>query len=253
MFTRAIVRKPGSTFAEGLTTAGLGKPDLARALEQHAAYAAELGRRGLDVTVLEADDRFPDSTFVEDTAVVTARGAVITRPGAPTRRGETRAVAAALKGLGDPIARLKSPGTLDGGDVMQVEDHFYVGLSARTNKSGARQLLTILRDWGYGGTMVPMSEMLHLKTGVAYLGGGWLLLTGELVKAPAFRKFDIIIVPAGEAYAANCIRVNDRVLVPQGFPLTRTAIERAGFDTVALDVSEFQKMDGGLSCLSIRF
>jgi dimethylargininase len=253
MFTRAIVRKPGSTFAEGLTTAGLGKPDPARALEQHAAYAEELGRRGLDVTVLEADDRFPDSTFVEDTAVVTARGAVIARPGAPTRRGETRAVAAALPGLCDPIARLKSPGTLDGGDVLQVEDHFYVGLSARTNKSGARQLLNILREWGYGGTMVPMSEMLHLKTGVAYLGGGWLLLTGDLVKAPAFRRFDIIIVPAGEAYAANCIRVNDRVLVPQGFPLTRTAIERAGFDTVALDVSEFRKMDGGLSCLSLRF
>ncbi len=253
MFTRAIVRKPGSTFAEGLTTAGLGKPDLIRALEQHAAYAEELRRRGLDVTVLEADDRFPDSTFVEDAAVVTARGAVITRPGAVPRRGETRAVAAALKTLCEPVARIQSPGTLDGGDVLQVEDHFYVGLSARTNKAGARQLIRILADWGYGGTMVPMSGMLHLKTGVAYLGGGWLLLTGELIKCPAFRKFDIIAVPAGEAYAANCIRVNDRVLMAQGFPLTRNAVERAGFDTVALDVSEFRKMDGGLSCLSIRF
>lgn len=253
MFTRAIVRKPASTFAEGLTTAELGKPDLDRAREQHAAYAEELRRRGLDVTVLEADDRFPDSTFVEDAAVVTARGAVIARPGAPTRRGETRAVAAALKKLCEPIARIQSPGTVDGGDVMQVEDQFYVGLSARTNKSGARQLLNILREWGYGGEMVPMAEMLHLKTGVAYLGGGWLLLTGELIKASAFRRFDIIAVPAGEAYAANCIRVNDRVLIPQGFPLTRNAVERAGFDTVALDVSEFRKMDGGLSCLSLRF
>jgi dimethylargininase len=253
MFRHAIVRRPGATFAQGLTSADLGPPDLARALAQHAAYVAALEGCGLAVTVLGADERFPDSTFVEDTAVVTDRGAVIARPGAPARQGEAEVMAPVLEKAVQPLARIQPPGTLDGGDVLQADDCFFIGLSARTNAAGAGQLLEILKGWGFTGTTVPLEGMLHLKTGVTYLGGGWLALTGELVKARPFRKFDTLIVPAEEAYAANCIRVNNRVLMPAGFSRTRTAFERAGFDTVALEMSEFRKMDGGLSCLSLRF
>jgi len=252
MFTRAIVRRPGPEFSRGITTASLGLPDYDLALEQHARYCEALEACGLDLAVLEADPAHPDCPFVEDTAVVTERIAVIARPGAGRRRGEVAVVADALSAY-RPIERIESPGTLDGGDVLRVEQRVFIGLSDRTNYEGARQLGSILTRHGYAVTVVPVGEMLHLKSGVNHAGGGALAITGGLAKLEAFSRFELVHVPEEEAYAANCLFVNGRLIVAAGFPRALAAYERLGRDIIQLEISEFRKMDGGLTCLSIRF
>ncbi|MBN2415660.1 N(G),N(G)-dimethylarginine dimethylaminohydrolase [bacterium] len=253
IFRNAITRKPGSEMIAGITTANLGAPDYTNALRQHEAYVASLEQCGVAVTVMEHDPRFPDGMFVEDTAVLSGEMAVITNPGAGPRKGEEAAVRTVLETFFTSIDTITAPGTLEGGDVMQVEDHFYIGLSERTNRKGAEQFITILEKHGYTGSTVTMTEMLHLKTGVAWLGGGVLLAAGEFVSHPDFAQYVKIEIPVNEMYAANCIRVNDYVIVPAGFPETAEHIRAAGFSVISVDVSEFRKLDGGLSCLSLRF
>ena len=253
MFSRAIVRRPGKSFVKGLTTAHLGRPCLSRALEQHDAYIAALERCGLSVTVLPADERYPDATFIEDTAILTRRCAVITNPGAPSRNGEKDLTRPSVLQFFSSVVAIEPPGTLDGGDVMDVNGHLFIGLSGRTNPEGARQLIQALAQNGYTGSTVTLAHFLHLKTGVAWLGGRDLLAAGELRDHPAFSDFNIIPVWPAETYAANCIRVNDRVLIPAGFAHIRRELAARGYDLIEVPVSEFQKMDGGLSCLSLRF
>jgi len=252
LFTSAIVKSVPKTIARGITSAGLGKPDYGQAREQHARYVGALEACGLKVVVLDADDEFPDSVFVEDTAVVTDRCAVVVRPGAPSRRGEIRAVEPVLSDLYENVERIEAPGTLDGGDVLQVGEHFYVGLTLRTNEEGAEQLSVILQRHGFDVSPVPLRRFLHLKTGVSYLGDDNLLVAGELVENDAFAGFDGIPVPPQEEYCANCIRVNDRVLIPAGYEGTKAGISARGYEVVEREMSEFQKVDGGLSCLSLR-
>ncbi|MBN2345948.1 MAG: N(G),N(G)-dimethylarginine dimethylaminohydrolase [Candidatus Aminicenantes bacterium] len=252
-FTRALARRPCRGMGRGLSTAGLGRPVYEKALEQHAAYVGALRSCGLAVTVLEADEVHPDSVFVEDTAVLCERAAVIARPGASSRRGEERPLAKTLGGLYPHLDEILAPGTLEGGDVMRAGDRFFVGISARTNEEGARQLAAILGRHGFQVVAVPLRAVLHLKTGVSYLENNRLLASGEFLCHPLLASFGIIPVPDGESYAANSLWVNGRVLVPSGFPLTREAIAKAGYETIPLDVSEFRKLDGGLSCLSLRF
>ncbi len=252
-FSHAIVRTPGDSFAQGLTGADLGLPELERARAQHRAYIAALIKCGLDVTVLAAEERFPDATFVEDVAVVTDRVAVVTNPGAPSRNGEADLIRSALEGRFPAVERITAPGTLDGGDVMQVDTHFFIGLSARTNAEGAAQLSRILSVHGFTAETVPLKSLLHLKTGVAYLGGSTLLAAGELVDHPAFAGYRVVSVPAGETYAANCLCINERILVADGFDATHRMLTAMGYEFIPLAMSEFQKMDGGLSCLSLRF
>lgn len=253
MFTRALVRKPGKSFVNGITTAKLGKPILSRALEQHDAYIAALAECGLDVTVLGADERHPDAPFIEDTAVLTRRFAVITNPGADSRNSEKQMTRPAVQRFYDVVAAIEPPGTLDGGDVMAVNGHHFVGLTTRTNAGGARQLIALLEQHGYTGSTVSLESFLHLKTGVSWIGGRALLAAGELIDHPAFRDFDIISVPPEETYAANCLRINDRVLIPAGFLRTRQVLAERGYALLEIEMSEFRKMDGGLSCLSLRF
>jgi len=253
MFKNVIVRRPGHSLSEGITSANLGKPDYENALRQHDKYIEALKQCGVAVTVLDAREEFPDSVFVDDTAVCTEKCAIITFPGAASRQGEEATIEEALEEFYDYIEHITFPGTLDGGDVMMVGDHFYVGLSGRTNGEGFRQLKGILESYGYSTTSVSMTEFLHLKTGLAYLEDKCLLVAGEFTTQPEFEKYNRIIVDGTEAYAANSIRVNSKVLVPQGYPKTRAAIEAAGCDVIEVDVSEFQKLDGGLSCLSLRF
>ncbi len=252
MFAKAIVRGVPATISAGITTADLGKPDAEMADEQHQRYVAALEGCGLEVTVLDAGERYPDSAFVEDTAVVTDRCAIVTNPGAEQRRGEVREVEKALIGLYGDVERITDPGTVDGGDVLQVGAHFYVGRTKRTNREGAEQLSAILRRYGHGVTFVGLRRFLHLKTGVAYLGGDHLVVAGELAEEDAFRGFDKIVVPPEEEYGANCIRVNDRVLVAAGFDTVKHGIAERGYEITELEMSEFQKVDGGLSCLSLR-
>ncbi|MCX6576785.1 MAG: arginine deiminase family protein [Candidatus Aminicenantes bacterium] len=253
MFRHAIVRKPCRNLVRGISTALLGKPDYEQALRQHAAYVDALRSCGLEVVVLEADESYPDSTFVEDTAVVTEKIAVISNPGAPSRRGEEGSIAEALKSFFSSLEYIKPPGTLEGGDVMRAGDHFYIGLSQRTNREGANQLVQILEKSGYAASLVPLEHVLHLKTGVVYLENKKLLAAGEFIAHPVFKEYHLIPAAVDELYAANSLWVNGWVLVPAGFNKTRRAIENLGYSVKTVDVSEFRKLDGGLSCLSLRF
>ena len=255
-FSQAITRKPGSSFADGITTANLGNPLLALALDQHAAYRQALERCGLRVTTFEADERFPDSTFVEDTAILTPQMAVITRPGADSRKGEVDAIRVALEAHYQDVRSIEAPGTVDGGDICQAGDHFFIGVSDRTNPEGARQLAGHLQAAGFTTSEIDIRStngLLHLKSGLTYLGNGTLLVCEALAGLPQLLDYRVLVVPEEETYAANCIRVNDFVLFAAGFPQTAAMLAAEGFDLMLLDMSEFRKMDGGLSCLSLRF
>lgn len=253
---RAIVRPPGATFAEGLTTVDLGVPDLARALEQHAAYCEALERCGVALTRLPADPRHPDSTFVEDTAILTERRAILTRPGAASREGEVAAIRDPLSSFFPEFRTITPPGTLDGGDVCEADGHFLITISRRTNEEGARQLAAFLAEEGFTSSFIDirgLEEILHLKSGIAYPGEGRIVAIEALASHPALRSFEIVRVDPGEAYASNCVRVNERLLIAAGFPRLETTLRGLGYDVLPLEMSEFQKMDGGLSCLSLRF
>jgi len=252
-FTHAIVRKPCPEMVNGITTANLGIPDFTKALEQHLQYIKALEQCGLKVRVLEGDSRFPDSVFIEDVALCTTACAIITHPGAPSRNGEEEGIREVLQEYYRNIEAIRFPGTLEAGDVMMVDSHFFIGISERTNHSGAQQLISILGQYGLSGSMVPLQEVLHLKTGVNYLNRDYMLVSGEFIGQPVFQKFKRIGVPDHEAYAANSLWINGTVLVPAGFPETSRNISEAGFQVIEIDVSEFQKLDGGLSCLSLRF
>jgi dimethylargininase len=253
MFTSAVVKRPCSNLVNGIRSNDLGAPDFARACRQHDSYITALETCGLSVTILAPDEAFADSTFIEDTCLVTENCVVMTRPGHPARRGETRSVAHAMARLDRPVMEITAPGTLDAGDVMRVDHHFYVGLSDRTNQEGIGQLAKVLGPFGYTVSAIELTSVLHLKTGVSYLENNRLLAWGDFVTRPEFSKFTILAVDDDEAYAANSVWINDRVLVPEGFEKTRALIAAHGYDTLAVDVSEFQKLDGGLSCLSLRF
>jgi len=253
MFTKAIVRTPGKSMVDGLSTAGLGLPNYELALQQHAAYIAALKACGLEVTVLPADEAYPDSTFVEDVALLTPRCAIVTNPGAESRRGETAAIKPVLEDFYADIEEIREPGRVEAGDIMMVGEHFYIGLSERTNQVGAEQMIGFLEKYGMSGSVVTLSEMLHLKTGVVYLEHNNLLACGEFLKKPEFQQFNILEIDESESYAANCIWVNGTVLMPKGYPKARKMIADAGYPIIEVDVSEFKKLDGGLSCLSLRF
>jgi len=256
MFKHTIVRRPCKAMIDGITSAPeLGKPDYELALKQHDTYIAALKQCGVDVLVLDADERYPDSCFVEDPAVVTRNCAIITNPGAGTRNGEKEEIIPAIKKFysDDQIEYIKDPGTLEGGDVMMVGDHFYVGRSARTNEEGIRQFKEILEKHGFTCSEVPLEKVLHLKTGVNYLENNNMLVSGEFVTKPDFEKYNHIEIPESEAYAANCIWMNGTVIVPEGYPTVLKAVQDAGYKTLIVDTSEYRKLDGGLSCLSLRF
>ena len=252
MYTRAIVRTPGKSFGQGLTTAGLGPPDYQKALQQHTEYIHALQFCGLEVLVMEPDERFPDSTFVEDTALITPHCAIITNLGAPSRKGEIANIREILIDYYEELEEIHEPGTVEGGDILQINSHYYIGLSERTNPEGAHQMIQILMKYGLSGSTVSLEHVLHLKTGISYLGENTILAAGEFLSKTEFKSFQTLRVPHSESYAANSIRINDYVLVPAGFPQTKALIESAGYQIRTVNVSEFQKMDGGLSCLSVR-
>jgi dimethylargininase len=252
-FSRAIVREPGPLLIHGITTAHLGVPDYDLALKQHRAYVYALTECGLTVVTLPPDDNHPDSTFVEDTALLTPECAIMMRPGAPARRDETIAMEDVIRGFFKTIERVVPPGTADAGDILMVGSHYYIGLSQRTNSHGAAQIIRILESHGMTGSTVPLERVLHLKSGVAFLEDNTLVVAGEFKARPEFRAFNLIPLDDDELYAANTLWLNGTVLVAAGFPKAERAVKAAGFKTMVLDMSEFRKLDGGLSCLSLRF
>jgi dimethylargininase len=253
VFTRAIARRPCENFARGLTTVVPSEPaDYSLMVKQHQAYLEALTAAGLELTVLEPLPDFPDAHFVEDTAIVTPQVAVITNPGAPTRRGETQSIAPILAEF-RKIERIKPPGTVDGGDVLQVENHFFIGLSERTNPAGAEQLGRILQNHGYTWTTVPVAAGLHFKSSVNYVGRNTLLVSSNFAGHTQLTGYDQIVLDRAETYAANTLLVNRHLLIPAGYPNTRRQLEVLGFEMIELEISEVRKMDGGLTCMSLRF
>ena len=252
MFTHAITRLPGTNFAEGITTAHLGAPSYDRLQAQHSAYVTTLRRLGLQVEVLPALDGFPDAYFVEDPALVFPELAVITRPGALPRQGEEEALSVAVARY-RKIVRLDEPATLEGGDVLVVGKKVWVGRSERTNDAGIDQLTKILAPFGYTVIPVSITTGLHLKSFVNTLGGQRLLIAQQFAGRAEFESYAQIIVRDQEAYAANTLYINGSLIFPKGFHLTRRLVKSLGLPIVELDVSEVQKMDGGLTCMSLRF
>jgi dimethylargininase len=253
MFKHAIVRIPCHEIIHGLSSVPSVKPDYQKALEQHSKYIETLKACGLAVKILDADEHYPDSTFIEDVALCTPACAIITNPGALTRRGEVNGIRQELLSIYKNIEEILSPGTLEAGDVMMVSAHFYIGISGRTNIKGADQLINLLQKYGYTASKIPLKKLLHLKSGSSYIENNTMLVSGELIDCEEFAGFRRIEVDEVENYAANSLWLNGIVLVPAGFPDTRHKIEKAGYDTITLDTSEFRKLDGGLSCLSLRF
>jgi dimethylargininase len=253
MFTHAIARIPCKNFARGLTTTVSSEPaDYGLMLKQHEAYLTSLSAAGLEVIVLDPQPDFPDAHFVEDTAVVTPDVAVITIPGAGARRGEEESIIPALAEF-RKIERIQAPGTVDGGDVLQVGNHFFIGLSERTNQEGAEQLGRILQAYNYTWTMVAVSAGLHFKSSVNYVGQNTLLVTPDFSAREQLEGYDHIVLDSSEAYAANTLLVNEHLLIPAGYPITRKRLETLGLNIIELEVSEVRRMDGGLTCMSLRF
>ncbi len=252
-FNHIIARTPCRALVEGLTSSDLGKPVFEKALEQHHRYIEALQTCEVDILILPPDENFPDSVFVEDPVLCTPHCAIITRPGAETRRKETEIIEPAIHRYYENVERIEAPGTVEAGDIMMVGDHYYIGESARTNAEGARQMIAILEKYGMTGSVVRLEEVLHLKTGLAYLENNNLIAAGEFITKPEFQQYNIIEIPESESYAANCIWVNGRVIMPTGFPVTSGKIAALGYQVIEVDTSEYQKIDGGVSCMSLRF
>ena len=253
MYTHAIARKPGPNFAEGLTTTATEEPpDYDSLVDQHQEYISTLDSIGLEIILLDALPGHPDAYFVEDTAVVASEVAVITNPGADARKGEENTIAPVLEKYRG-IEKIIPPGTVDGGDVLQVGQHFFIGVSERTNQEGSRQLGQILKKYGYTCTTIAVGEGLHFKSSVNYVGKNTLLVTEDFAISDQLAGYDILVTDKDESYAANTLFINDHLLVPRGYPNTLKKLEVLGYKIIELDTSEVRKMDGGLTCMSLRF
>lgn len=252
MFNHAITRRPGPEMVNGITSANLGKPDFGLALKQHDIYCRTLADLGLAVTVLDAEPGYPDCCFVEDTAIVCRDVAVLTPLGAPSRQGEQLTIEPELA-KHKPVVRILPPALIEGGDVLMVGKTFYVGLSDRTNNEGAMALADAVRAHGYETEVIACCPSLHFKTDVNYIGNNTILVSPCCNEMEQLSGFDKVIVEDDEAYARNCLYINGTVIVPAGFPNTLAQVQATGVDTVVIDVSEFRKLDGGLTCLSLRF
>lgn len=226
--------------------------DLEKAREQHAHYVATLQKLGCRVETLPPLPENPDAVFVEDTAVVLDDVAIITRPGAESRRAEVDSSAAALA-RHRKLVYIEAPGTLDGGDVLTVGRTLYVGLSARSSKDGVQQLRDHLKPYGYRVEGVELHGCLHLKTAVTQVAEKTLLINPEWVRNSAFQGVDFIEVDLSEPPAANAVRVGDALIYPTSFPRTRERLEQRGLDLHAVDMSETEKAEGGVTCCSLIF
>ena len=250
MIDFAITRKPGKNFSKGLTTQKLGKPSYEKVIEQHKNYCNALKKCGLKVIILEPEESFPDCPFVEDTAIVTKKCAIITRLGDDTRKGEEAKIKEILS-KHRKIENINAPGTVDAGDILRIENKFFIGVSKRTDENGANQLSSILKKYGYESVKIHVKNVLHLKTGITYIGNNTVVLTEEFSNIKEFKDFKKIVVDAKESYAANCLLINNTLLIPKGFKKLKEKLK--DYKIIEVEMSEFRKMDGGLTCLSILF
>lgn len=226
--------------------------ELERARAQHRAYEEALARAGCRVESLPALDDLPDSVFVEDVAVVLDEIAIVTRPGAESRRPETARIAPVLSNY-RRVTFIQAPGTLDGGDVLTLGRRIFVGQSGRSNESGIEQLRAVAWPYGYTVTGVPVRGCLHLKSAVTEAAPGVVLVNPAWVDATAFGDMRLIEIDPEEPYAANGLLVGGRLIYPESFPRTRKRLEAAGISVEPVDVSELQKAEGAVTCCSLTF
>lgn len=226
--------------------------DVGRAVEQHKAYESCLKRLGVEIISIPAEPALPDAVFVEDTAVVVDEVAVITVMGAESRRPETARIAEALSRY-RPLEFLSLPATLDGGDVMRVNRKLYAGLSKRTNQDAVIQLRQILKPYDYEVVEVEVRGCLHLKSGCSYIGRNSVLVNREMIDAARLEGFDLVDAPVEERWAANALLIGETVILAESFPKTKALLESRDFKVETVDVSEFEKAEGGVTCKSIIF
>ncbi len=253
-FAHAIVREPGRSVVNGLRTDHHATPDFARLAAEHAAYVAALRSAGLTVDVLPPLEAFPDSIFVEDPALVFGEGAILLRPGAPSRTGERDAMRETLHRHFDRVLELEEHEFADGGDVLVTPECVFIGLSARTDRAGAQALAAKLGKLGRAARIVETpSTVLHLKTAVSLLDEETLLATKQMAESAIFRNFRILLTPEGEEPAANALRLNDSVLIGAAFARTIDLLGKHGYTLTPLPVTEIGRLDAGLSCMSLRW
>jgi len=253
-FNSIIVREPSRSVVNGLRADDRGNPTYEGVKAEHDAYIAAMRAAGVDVTVLPAMEAFPDSIFVEDPALVFTEGAILLRPGAESRAGETKEIAPVLRDMFETVLDLPFPGFADGGDVLTTPKSVMIGLSARTDKAGAEALSACIARLGRKADIVATPEgVLHFKTDCSLLDEESVLSTARLARSGVFKDFRQVIIPEGEEPAANALRVNDVVMVGSDFPRTIEMLDKAGYKVVPLKTTEIGKIDAGLSCMSLRW
>jgi len=253
-FDHAIVRTPCRAIVNGLRAVDVGAPDYAKVLAEHSAYVKALEEAGVTVETLSALDAYPDSMFVEDPALVFTEGAIVMRPGAASRFGEAAEMAPTLKRFFARVLDLPSPGFADGGDILVLQDRVMIGLSDRTNETGAQALAECLKALGKNPIIVRTPpNVLHFKSDCSLLDETTVLSTKRLAAGGVFDGLNVLFTPDGEEGAANALRINDRVFVGSAFPQTIAMLQQAGYKVVPLATSEIAKVDAGLSCMSLRW
>jgi len=252
-FTHAIVRQPAKSIIKGLRAVDIGSPDYDQMISDHKDYVDALISAGVAVINLNALDKFPDGQFVEDTALCLPKAAILMRPGAPSRLGEVNEIAPKLRELFEDVYEIDNPGHIEGGDILVTGKEILVGRSARTDENGVRQLSEIVIPLGYVIREVfTPPEILHFKTDCSLLGPDEILSTKRLQASGCFDGYKVVNVADGEEAAANAIRVNDYVIMPGGFPKTKAILENRGYKVKVINNTECAKLDGGMSCLSLR-
>lgn len=252
-FTHALIRVPTANMGDGVTTQQLGAPDFDLALTQHAAYCEALRWCGLKITTLPGDATYPDGCFVEDAAVIFEDLVVITQPGDLSRRGETIAIQQAFSDR--PLVQLQGEELLDGGDVLFCADRILIGLSERTNRQGAQRLKNALQDYDASLRVdfVPVGGVLHLKSGITELVPGVIIRTPEFVTDYVIDFAEVFMTPENEKLGGHVLPINDAVLLHAGNPTVQELAHRHYQRVIEVPLSEYEKMDGGITCLSLRY
>lgn len=253
-FSHAIARRPGGSVTKGLRAEDRGAPDCARMFAAHDAYIATLSATGAEVIVLDALEDYPDALFVEDTALCLPEGAIMMRPGAASRMGEVAEMRPTIAGLFDTVRDINGAGHIEGGDILYTGREVLVGRSARTDSAGVAELRAILDEWGHTLREVETpAGVLHFKTDCSLLDPETVLATKLLDASGCFEGYRVLHLPEGEEAAANAIRFNDVVLMADGFPRTAEMLDREGYTVRPIDNRDCALLDGGMSCLSLRF
>ena len=253
-FNNALVRTPCHAIVDGLRAVDIGAPSYQKVLAEHKAYVEALEAAGVTVEILPALDAYPDSMFVEDPALVFTEGAIVMRPGAQSRFGEAQEIAPVLRRRFSRVIDLSGPGFADGGDILVLKNRVMIGLSDRTNETGAHALADALRALDKNPEIVQTpANVLHFKSDCSLLDETTILSTKRLAASGVFEGLQVILTPEGEEGAANALRINDRVFLGSAFPKTRARLEEAGYQVIPLATSEIAKVDAGLSCMSLRW